>query len=64
MRRGFLDDLFYVKKLDEFYYTHQTKCGNYSQYNIKTRTTGIGVSVSIKCKSCGAVCDVSNYKAW
>jgi hypothetical protein len=52
------------KKLDEFYCCHRDTCKNYTSYNIKIRSNGIGPRVLVKCKDCSMEQDVSDMTNW
>jgi hypothetical protein len=52
------------KELDAFYNTHKYRCDNYTEYNIKIRSNGIGPRVLVKCKKCNCEQDVSDMTNW
>lgn len=51
-------------KLNTFYLIHKTKCKNYTEYNIKIRSNGIGPRVLVKCKKCNSEYDASDMTNW
>jgi len=60
----FLTNLFDIPKLNKFYKKHQKKCGNFTEYNITRRSSGIGAYVKVQCNDCLEDEDVSDYNHW
>lgn len=59
-----------LDKINDFYIEHifcykkaDSKNPN-SDFNIKLRTTGLGLSIVVKCKCCGTKKDVTDYSVW
>lgn len=59
-----------LNKINNFYIRHyrcykkaDSKNPN-SDFNIKARATGIGLSIVVKCKCCGEKEDVTDYSVW